>query len=98
MKPQELPPPLAAKYPESNAPASASWGRSMEKMLPLPETATTHRVVDGDTLDGLAQRYLGSPARAQELFDANRDVLSDPRLLPIGAELKIPRTGAAPAK
>ena len=52
----------------------------------------THRVIDGDTLPSLAQRYLGSPTRAREIFDANRDVLSDPELLPIGAELKIPLT------
>ena len=61
-------------------------------MLPAKETARTHRIVDGDTLATLAQRYLGSSARAQEIFDANRNVLSDPKLLPIGAELKIPPT------
>ena len=27
---------------------------------------------------------------ARAIFDANRDVLSDPELLPIGADLKIP--------
>ena len=59
-------------------------------MLSTKETARTHRIVDGDTLADLAQRYFGSAADAQRLFDANRDVLSDPRLLPIGVELKIP--------
>jgi nucleoid-associated protein YgaU len=49
-----------------------------------------HRIVDGDTLAGLAQRYLGEPGRAVEIFDANRDVLSNPELLPIGAVLKMP--------
>jgi nucleoid-associated protein YgaU len=49
-----------------------------------------HRVVDGDTLPSLAQRYLGDAARAGEILEANRDVLSNPELLPIGAALKIP--------
>ncbi len=49
-----------------------------------------HKIVDGDTLRDLAQRYLGSPDRAREIFELNRDVLNDPRLLPIGGELKIP--------
>ncbi|MCE5266451.1 MAG: tail protein X [Planctomycetaceae bacterium] len=50
----------------------------------------THRIVDGDTLDALAERYLGSASREGEIFAANRDVLMDPKLLPIGAMLKIP--------
>jgi len=53
-------------------------------------TPRTHRIVDGDTLAGLAERYLGHPSRAGELFEANRGVLSSPELLPIGAELVIP--------
>jgi nucleoid-associated protein YgaU len=66
----------------------------MESMLPVPapgDGATrTHRIVDGDTLGALAQRYLGSASRAGEIFAANRDVLFDPQLLPIGVILKIP--------
>jgi len=88
----QSPPPLAAKYPEADRPSSSRWGGSIDMMLPAKETARTHRIIDGDTLAALAQRYLGSAARARELFDANRDVLSDPELLPIGAELKIPPT------
>ena len=57
---------------------------------PADQTAQTHRVVDGDTLPALAERYLGSAARAEEIYRANRDVLSDPGLLPIGADLKLP--------
>jgi nucleoid-associated protein YgaU len=49
-----------------------------------------HKIVDGDTLEVLAASYLGSAARAMEIFQANRDVLADPELLPIGVELKIP--------
>jgi nucleoid-associated protein YgaU len=91
---QASPPPLASNYPETDRTASPRWGTSMEMMLPAKEkeTARTHRIVDGDTLEGLAQSYLGSADRAREIFAANRDVLADPKLLPIGAELKIPAT------
>jgi nucleoid-associated protein YgaU len=61
----------------------------------LPETgrspaSETHKIADGDTLPGLAERYLGSADRAMELFEANREVLASPQLLPIGVELRIP--------
>jgi nucleoid-associated protein YgaU len=49
-----------------------------------------HVVHRGDSLDRLAKRYLGNEARALEIFDLNRDVLENPHLLPIGAELRIP--------
>lgn len=54
---------------------------------------TTHKIMDGDSLALLAERYLGSAQRAMEIFQANRDVLSHPQILPIGAELKIPPQG-----
>lgn len=61
------------------------------KNPPAPLAAEVrHRVKDGDTLASLAERYLGNADRAPALFEANRDVLSDPDLLPIGAVLKIP--------
>jgi nucleoid-associated protein YgaU len=91
---EEPPPPLAPDYPRSDRPATSRWGPSMDRMLPAAATASqlprSHTVVDGDTLESLAQRYLGSASRAREIFDANRGLLSDPMLLPIGAELKIP--------
>ena len=50
----------------------------------------TYIVQDGDSLERLAQRYLGDEGRAIELFDLNRKVLENPHLLRIGTELKIP--------
>ena len=90
----EPPPSLAPDYPETDRPASSRWGVSMDMMLPITtpadETARTHKVVDGDTLAALAERYLGSSARAEEIYQSNRDVLRDPEPLPIGVELKLP--------
>ena len=75
----EPPPSLAPGYPENDRPAKSRWGVSMDMMLPVAtpadETARTHTVVDGDTLAALAERYLGSAARAEEIYQANRDML-----------------------
>jgi nucleoid-associated protein YgaU len=49
-----------------------------------------HRIVDGDTLAALAHRYLGSEERQLDLLAYNRDILTNPELLPIGKELRIP--------
>jgi hypothetical protein len=91
---REPPPSLAPDYPHTERPASSRWGVSMEMMLPMAasadETARTHKVVDGDTLAALADRYLGSAGRAWEIYEANRDALREPEPLPIGVELKIP--------
>jgi len=57
--------------------------------------AWTHVVVDGDTLPSLAERYLGDASRWKEIFDANRDLLFDPDVLPIGSRLRLPAQSAA---
>ncbi len=99
----EPPPALAPGYPENESPAKSRWGAAMSMMLPVAtsadDAARTHTVVDGDTLAALAERYLGSAARAEEIYQANRDILRDPKLLPIGVELKLPprKRQAAPA-
>ena len=56
----------------------------------------THQVIDGDTLQNLAQRYLGRADRYLELYAYNRDILKNPEVLPIRAELRIPSQVALP--
>lgn len=60
----------------------------------LPKVADSasivrHRVVDGDSLETLAERYLGTAQRADQIYQANRERLASPDLLPIGTELTI---------
>ena len=50
-----------------------------------------HRIVDGDTLERLALRYLGDGLRAEEIYELNRDRLRDPNILPVGRRLRIPQ-------
>jgi nucleoid-associated protein YgaU len=78
-------PQLAREYPRTRE--TANQGADVTPPLARP---TMHTVVDGDTLAKLAQRYLGSVDRQGELFEANRQLLADPELLPIGAVLRIP--------
>lgn len=56
----------------------------------LPAAKTWHRIVNGDTLPKLASTYLGDPRWALLIYEANRDVLVSPEILPIGKELRIP--------
>jgi nucleoid-associated protein YgaU len=84
------------RYPDYSSTNSARWGMPLDMMPTVARPADgpqVHKIVDGDTLEALAARYLGSSARAMEIFQANRDVLADPELLPIGVELKIPARG-----
>lgn len=107
----QLAPPSDARVPELSAAFPSASGdanrgpvggelpaRPLERGLGFDEESRlrTHKLADGDTLMQLAQRYLGSPDRWRELFDFNRDVLSDPELLPIGAELRIPSAPLRP--
>jgi nucleoid-associated protein YgaU len=80
---REAMPKLPTENPFGDAPAAAE----------PPSRATTfrlHRISDGDTLRALAEQYLGDADRYMEIYQCNRDVLSDPFVLPIGAELRIP--------
>jgi hypothetical protein len=54
-----------------------------------------HVVADGDSLSKLADRYLDDPQLADAIYQLNRDAVTDPELLPIGIELKIPPRRAA---
>ena len=85
--------------PESTSRWGTSRGMSMEMLLPRhdpPAGPRTHTIVDGDSLPALAERYLGSAERYLELFEANRNVLSSPDVLPIGTRLVIPPVSGAP--
>lgn len=77
----------------------ASAGQSFDPIerqpSPAGETFVQHIVTDGDTLPSIAQRYLGDAARAQELFELNRDRLQHPDVLPIGMVLKAPKSRPA---
>jgi nucleoid-associated protein YgaU len=67
--------------------------------LKLPDSRPTfrrHRITDGDTLERLAERYLGNAGRGAEIFAINRDLLTAPDLLPLGKIIRIPAAEQEP--
>lgn len=49
-----------------------------------------HKIADGDSLESLADYYLGDAGRAQEIYELNRGVLPAPDVLRIGTTIVIP--------
>lgn len=82
----EKPPPLAVSWSAQDAPRPAAPAH----VMPAALVPATYRVRDGDDLPGIADRLYGNPAAASAVWAANRDVIPDPSLLPIGAELRLP--------
>ena len=55
-----------------------------------PARVVMHRIVDGDSLKKLAERYLHDESRYVEIFQANQHLLVQEDLLPLGERLLIP--------
>jgi nucleoid-associated protein YgaU len=88
------PPPLLDA--QSPPPAAASWA-APEPARPAPvppavphDAPPSYVVRVGDDLTAIATRFYGHPGAAGSVWAANRDVIPDPNLLPIGAELRLP--------
>ncbi len=54
-------------------------------------TGRSYTVRAGDTLSGIAQRFYGSAGDWHGLFAANHSEISDPSLIYVGQELRLPR-------
>lgn len=52
--------------------------------------AVFHTVVKGDTLSAIAKKYLGNANRYQEIFEANKPMLTHPDKIYPGQMLRIP--------
>jgi len=50
-----------------------------------------YEVKSGDTLSAIAQRFYGKASLYPKIFEANRDILSNPDLIKVGQKLKIPK-------
>lgn len=49
-----------------------------------------YTVQSGDTLSKIAKQHLGSPNKYMDIFNINKDVLTNPDLIKVGQHLKIP--------
>jgi LysM repeat protein len=57
---------------------------------PAAQTAKTYTVKSGDTLSGIAKQLLGNSNQYMDIFNANKDQLTDPDKIKPGQVLKIP--------
>lgn len=64
-----------------------------ETSAPTADEAQTYKVVSGDSLSKIAQKFYGHANRWREIFEANRDQISNPDLIKVGQVLKIPAAG-----
>lgn len=83
----------------STAPTApkADFGNVQSGVGSTASAAQTYTVNKGDTLSKIAKEFYGSANRWHEIFDANRDQISNPDLIQPGQVLKIP-TGAKSSK
>jgi hypothetical protein len=58
---------------------------------PAAASVETYTVQSGDTLSGIAKKFYGNAGEYMEIFNANRDQLSDPDKIKPGQVLKIPQ-------
>ena len=97
-------PAMAGSFREAVGPRHDHRDLSVARRVPLSEatsgagrTMRRHAIRDGDTLESISRRYYGDARFARFLFQRNRDVLSRPDLLPLGAKLRIPPEPTATA-
>ncbi len=54
------------------------------------EKAEIYEIVSGDTLGGIAKKYYGKASAYMKIFEANRDIISDPNKIYPGQKIRIP--------
>ena len=65
--------------------------RAPEPKAEEPEEKTEiYEIVSGDTLGGIAKKYYGNAGAYMKIFEANRDIISDPNKIYPGQKIQIP--------
>jgi nucleoid-associated protein YgaU len=71
--------------------AGAAPSAPASPRAPATAAETTYTVKAGDTLSGIAKQFLGNANDYMEIFNANRDQLTDPDKIKPGQVLRIPQ-------
>lgn len=61
-------------------------------LLAVGAGAATYKVKAGDNLSKIAKEQLGDASKWKEIYEANKDIISDPNSIYVGQELVIPGT------
>ena len=75
---------------KAGAPQSSAAGPSSQPTAAASPTLS-YTVQAGDTLSAIAKKFLGSANEYMDIFNANRDQLTDPDKIKPGQVLKIPQ-------
>ena len=78
---------IVADIQVTGRPAAAA---SAPAAAAAPSSAKTYTVKAGDTLGGIAKEHLGSAGAYMELFELNKDQLTDPDKIKPGQVLHLP--------
>jgi len=63
-----------------------------EPVAEVAAASTEYYVIEsGDTLWGIAAKFLGNGSKYPEIFDANREVIEDPDKIFVGQKIRIPK-------
>ena len=54
------------------------------------EKAEIYEIVSGDTLGAISKRYYGTASKYMKIFEANKDIISDPNKIYPGQKIRIP--------
>lgn len=77
------------KSGSTSAPTGASPPRATAQ-------AETHTVKKGDSLSKIAKQHYGDGKQWKAIFEANRDLITNPDLIYPGQVLKLPSIGETP--
>lgn len=72
------------------APPKADFSDVQSQVSSTTDETTAYTVAAGDNLSKIAKHFYGNANAWKQIFDANRDQLSDPDKIRAGQVLKIP--------
>ncbi len=88
--------PLLATASSENATGTMEQAGKLEEQEDAAFEASTgaqyYTIESGDTLWGIAAKFLGNGSKYPEIFEANREVIEDPDKIFVGQKIRIPST------